>query len=40
MMAPEQGAGVVVLINLNGGNASDLAPEDHYWTKPANYEVI
>jgi serine beta-lactamase-like protein LACTB, mitochondrial len=27
MMAPEQRAGVVVLINLNGGNASDLAPE-------------
>jgi CubicO group peptidase (beta-lactamase class C family) len=26
-MAPEQRAGVVVLINLNGGNASDLAPE-------------
>jgi serine beta-lactamase-like protein LACTB len=27
MIAPEQRAGVVVLINLNGGNASDLAPE-------------
>jgi hypothetical protein len=27
MMAPEQRAGVVVLMNLNGGNASDLAPE-------------
>ncbi len=27
MMATEQHAGVVVLINLNGGNASDLAPE-------------
>jgi CubicO group peptidase (beta-lactamase class C family) len=27
MIAPEKSAGVVVLINLNGGNASDLAPE-------------
>jgi hypothetical protein len=24
MMAPEQRAGIVLLINLNGGNASDL----------------
>jgi serine beta-lactamase-like protein LACTB len=27
MMAPAQRAGVVLLINLNGGNASDLGPE-------------
>ena len=27
MIAPVENAGVVVLINLNGGNASDLAPE-------------
>jgi hypothetical protein len=27
MIAPARNAGVVVLINLNGGNASDLAPE-------------
>jgi len=27
MIAPEKNAGIVVLINLNGGNASDLAPE-------------
>jgi CubicO group peptidase (beta-lactamase class C family) len=27
MIAPEKKAGVVVLINMNGGNASDLAPE-------------
>jgi CubicO group peptidase (beta-lactamase class C family) len=27
MMVPERGAGVVVLINLDGGNASDLANE-------------
>src|SRR5262249_51554512 len=27
IMVPEKGAGVVVLMNLNGGNASDLAPQ-------------
>jgi serine beta-lactamase-like protein LACTB, mitochondrial len=27
MIAPDKNAGVVVLINVNGGNASDLAPE-------------